>query len=158
SVLGRGAAAKAFREGGASLPDSVPDIIFHNAQITTLDRSNPVASAVAIKDGRFLAVGADPEIRALAGSGTRVVDLKRRSVLPGLFDNHTHVVRGGLNYNLELRWDGVRSLADALDMLRRQVAITPAPQWGRVVEGFTEHHFVGTRLPALDDMLVLAPG
>jgi len=157
SVLGRGAAAEAFREGGTSLSDSVPDIIFHNARITTLDRSNPVASAVAIKDGRFLAVGTDPEILALTRSGTRVVDLKRRSVLPGLFDNHTHVVRGGLNYNLELRWDGVRSLADALDMLRRQVAITPAPQWVRVVGGFTEHQFVEKRLPTIAEINAIAP-
>jgi predicted amidohydrolase YtcJ len=139
------------------MSDSVPDIILHNARITTLDRSNPVASAIAIKDGRFLAVGTDPEIVAMAGSGTRVVDLKRRRVLPGLFDNHTHLVRGGLNYNLELRWDGVRSLADALDMLRRQVAITPAPQWVRVVGGFTEHQFVEKRLPTLAEINAIAP-
>ncbi|CAM3909631.1 amidohydrolase [Bordetella tumulicola] len=139
------------------MSDAVPDIIFHNAQITTLDRSNPVASAVAIKNGRFLAVGTDSDILPLAGSATRVVDLKRRSVLPGLFDNHTHVVRGGLNYNLELRWDGVRSLADALDMLRRQVAITPAPQWVRVVGGFTEHQFVEKRLPTIAEINAIAP-
>lgn len=139
------------------MADSVPDIIFHNAQITTLDRSNPVASAVAIKDGRFLAVGMDPEILALAGSDTQIVNLKRRSVIPGLFDNHTHVVRGGLNYNMELRWDGVRSLADALDMLKRQVAVTPAPQWVRVVGGFTEHQFVEKRLPTLAEINAIAP-
>jgi adenine deaminase len=86
-VLGRIAAAEAFRKGESSMSDSIPDIIFHNARITTLDRSKPVAGAVAIKDGRFLAVGTDPEILPLAGSGTRIVDLKRRSVLPGLFDN-----------------------------------------------------------------------
>ncbi|MGE4406288.1 amidohydrolase family protein, partial [Pseudomonas sp.] len=139
------------------MSDSVPDVIFHNGRITTLDRSNPVASAVAIKDGRFLAVGGDAEILPLAGSGTRIVDLKRRSVLPGLFDNHTHVVRGGLNYNLELRWDGVRSLADALDMLKRQVAVTPAPQWVRVVGGFTEQQFVEKRLPSIAEINAIAP-
>ncbi|SFW30640.1 amidohydrolase [Nitrosovibrio sp. Nv17] len=139
------------------MSDSVPDIIFHNARITTLDRSNPVASAVAIKNGRFLAVGTDAAILPLAGAGTRVVDLRRRNVLPGLFDNHIHLVRGGLNYNLELRWDGVRSLADALDMLRRQVAITPAPQWVRVVGGFTEHQFVEKRLPTIAEINAIAP-
>ena len=120
---------------------ATPDVIFHNGRITTLDRSRPRASAVAVKDGRFVAVGDDAEVLALAGAGTRRVDLKRRAVLPGLYDNHTHVVRGGLNYNMELRWDGVRSLADAMAMLKRQVAITPAPQWVRVVGGFTEHQF-----------------
>lgn len=136
---------------------TAPDTIFHNGRITTLDRANPVANAVAVKDGRFIAVGTDQEVMALKGDGTKLVDLQRRSVLPGLFDNHTHVVRGGLNYNLELRWDGVRSLADALDMLRRQVAITPAPQWVRVVGGFTEHQFAEKRLPTLDEINAIAP-
>ncbi len=136
---------------------STPDTIFHNGRITTLDPSNPVATAVAVADGKFLAVGSDNEVLALADSATRLIDLGRRSVLPGLFDNHTHMVRGGLNYNLELRWDGVRSLADALDMLRRQVAITPAPQWVRVVGGFTEHQFVEKRLPTIDEINAIAP-
>ncbi|RTZ47818.1 amidohydrolase [Candidimonas sp. SYP-B2681] len=136
---------------------STPDIVFHNGRVTTLDPSNPVATAVAIAEGKFLAVGLDNEILALAGSATRIIDLKRRSVLPGLFDNHTHMVRGGLNYNLELRWDGVRSLADALDMLRRQVAITPTPQWVRVIGGFTEHQFVEKRLPTIDEINAIAP-
>ncbi|PAU78539.1 amidohydrolase [Halomonas salipaludis] len=139
------------------MSDSTPDIIFHNGQITTLDRANPTATAVAIKDGKFLAVGSDQDVMPLAGASTRVVDLKRRNALPGLYDNHTHVVRGGLNYNLELRWDGVRSLADAMDMLRRQVAVTPAPQWVRVVGGFTEHQFVEKRLPTVDEINAIAP-
>lgn len=139
------------------MSDSSPDIIFHNGRITTLDRARPLASAVAVKSGKFVAVGSDAEVMPLAGQQTRVVDLKRRHVLPGLFDNHTHVVRGGLNYNMELRWDGVRSLADALDMLRRQVAITPAPQWVRVVGGFTEQQFVEKRLPTIDEINAIAP-
>ncbi|MNF36159.1 N-substituted formamide deformylase precursor [compost metagenome] len=157
SVLGRNAVAEILRTGESTVTDSAPEIIFRNGQITTLDRANPVASAVAIKDGKFLAVGSDQEIMSLAGSGTRVVDLKRRSVLPGLFDNHTHVIRGGLNYNLELRWDGVRTLADAMDMLRRQVAITPAPQWVRVVGGFTEQQFAEKRLPTIAEINAVAP-
>ncbi|SEJ16487.1 hypothetical protein SAMN05216201_105124 [Pseudomonas linyingensis] len=139
-----------------STPD-IAEVILHHGRITTLDHSKPQASAVAIKDGRFLAVGDDAEVVALAGPATRVIDLKGRSVLPGLFDNHTHVVRGGLNYNLELRWDGVRSLADAMDMLRRQVAITPAPQWVRVVGGFSEHQFVEKRLPTIAEINAIAP-
>ncbi|PIF91121.1 hypothetical protein CLU86_2025 [Acidovorax sp. 62] len=139
------------------MSDSYPDAVFFNGQITTLDRSKPTASAVAVKAGRFVAVGDDQEILALAGDRTRRIDLQRKSALPGLFDNHTHVVRGGLNYNTELRWDGVRSLADALDMLKRQVAVTPAPQWVRVVGGFTEHQFVEKRLPTLQEINAIAP-
>ncbi len=136
---------------------SSPDTIFHNGRFTTLNKAQPTASAVAIRDGKFVAVGSDAEVLALATSGTRKVDLQGRSALPGLFDNHTHVIRGGLNFNMELRWDGVRSLADALEMLRQQVAITPAPQWVRVVGGFTEHQFVEKRLPTLAEINAIAP-
>lgn len=135
----------------------VPDLILFNGRITTLDRSQPTASAVAIRDGRFEAVGDDATLFALAGPTTRRIDLKGRRVLPGLIDNHTHVVRGGLNFNMELRWDGVTSLADAMDMLRRQVAITPPPQWVRVIGGFTEHQFTEKRLPTLEEINAAAP-
>lgn len=133
------------------------DTIIHNAKITTLDRSNPVASAVAIKDGKFLAVGSDKEVLAVADSKTKVIDLKGRSILPGLIDNHIHIIRGGLNFNMELRWDGVRSLADAMNMLKRQVAVTPPPQWVRVVGGFTEHQFTEKRLPTIEEINAIAP-
>ena len=134
-----------------------PDLILHNGRFTTLDRTNPSATAVAIKGGLFMEVATDAEILALAGPDTKIVNLKGKRVLPGLIDNHTHVVRGGLNFNMELRWDGVRSLADAMDMLKRQVAITPAPQWVRVVGGFTEHQFAEKRLPTIEEINAVAP-
>ncbi len=133
------------------------DLILHAGRCTTLDRGNPVATAVAIRDGRFVAVGSDEDVMALAGASTRLIDLHGASALPGLIDNHSHVIRGGLNYNMELRWDGVRSLADAMGMLRRQVAITPAPQWVRVVGGFTEHQFDEKRLPTIAELNAAAP-
>ena len=136
---------------------TTPELILHRGQFATLDRGQPHASAVAIAGGRFMAVGNDADIMALAGTNTRVVDLKGRRVLPGLIDNHLHIIRGGLNYNLELRWDGVRSLSDAMSMLRQQVAITPAPQWVRVVGGFTEHQFAEKRLPTIDELNAVAP-
>ena len=136
---------------------STPDLILHHGLFTTLDRGNPTASAVAIKDGMFVAVGHDSEVMKLAGPSTRVIDLKGKRVLPGLIDNHLHIIRGGLNFNLELRWDGIRSLADAMSMLRRQVEITPAPQWVRVVGGFTEHQFAEKRLPTIDELNAVAP-
>jgi predicted amidohydrolase YtcJ len=134
-----------------------PDVILHHGRFTTLDRSKPVASAVAIRQGVFTTVGSDAEVMPLAGSGTRVIDLQGRPVLPGLIDNHLHIIRGGLNFNMELRWDGVRSLADAMTMLKHQVAITPAPQWVRVVGGFTEHQFAEKRLPTIEEINAIAP-
>ena len=134
-----------------------PDLILRNGRFTTLDRSNPNAEAVAVTEGRFSAVGTETEVMALAGPNTKVVDLKGRRALPGLIDNHLHIIRGGLNFNMELRWDGVRSLADAMNMLKRQVAITPPPQWVRVVGGFTEHQFVEKRLPTIEELNAVAP-
>ena len=136
---------------------SSPDLILHGGRFVTLDRRNPVASAVAIRDGRFVQVGDDREVLALAGPATRRIDLQGRPVLPGLIDNHMHIIRGGLHYNMELRWDGVRSLADAMAMLRAQVAVTPAPQWVRVVGGFSEHQFDEKRLPTLAEINAAAP-
>jgi hypothetical protein len=136
---------------------SSPDLILHRGLFTTLDRGNPSASAVAIKDGVFTAVGHDQEVMKLAGPATKVIDLKGKRVLPGLIDNHLHIIRGGLNFNMELRWDGVRSLADAMEMLKQQVAITPPPQWVRVVGGFTEHQFAEKRLPTIDELNAAAP-
>src|ERR1700750_3150841 len=137
---------------------SLPDLILRRGMFTTLDRSHPTASAVAIKDGVFSAVGHDQEVMRLAGPSTKVIDLRGRRVLPGLIDNPLHIIRGGLNFNMELRWDGVWSLADAMAMLKKQVAVTPPPQWVRVVGGFTEHQFVEKRLPTLDEVNAVAPG
>jgi predicted amidohydrolase YtcJ len=138
-------------------PTDTPDLILHSGLFTTLDRSNPNSTAVAIKDGVFTAVGHRGDVTRLAGPATRVVDLKGRRVLPGLIDNHLHIIRGGLNFNMELRWDGVRSLADAMAMLKRQVAITPPPQWVRVVGGFTAHQFEEKRLPTIEELNAVAP-
>src|SRR4051812_25270539 len=134
-----------------------PDLILHHGLFATFDRSNPAATAVAIKDGLFTAVGHVGDVMKLAGSSTKIVDLKGRRVLPGLIDNHLHIIRGGLNYNMELRWDGIWSLADAMAMLKKQVAITPPPQWVRVVGGFTEHQFAEKRLPTIAELNAVAP-
>ncbi len=133
------------------------DLILRNGLFTTLDRANPAAIAVAITGGVFTAVGSEADVMRLAGPETRTIDLKGRRVLPGLIDNHLHIIRGGLNFNMELRWDGVRSLADAMAMLKRQVAITPPPQWIRVVGGFTAHQFQEKRLPTIDELNAAAP-
>lgn len=132
------------------------DLIIVNAKVTTLDRGNPLATAVAIRDGKFIAVGTEAEVRAAAPEAT-VIDAAGRRLIPGLIDSHTHIIRGGLNYNMELRWDGVPSLSEAMSMLKRQVDRTPAPQWVRVVGGFTEQQFAEKRLPTLDELNAVAP-
>ncbi|MEM1366480.1 MAG: amidohydrolase [Cyanobacteria bacterium P01_H01_bin.15] len=127
-------------------------VILHNGRIATQDEKRSFAEAVAIKDNRFLAVGSDKEVMAYRGTQTQVIDLNRRTVIPGLNDSHTHLIRGGLNYNMELRWDGVPSLADALRMLKEQALRTPAPQWVRVIGGWSEFQFAERRMPTLAEI------
>ena len=133
------------------------DLILRNGRFTTLDTSNPSAGAVAVANGVFTAVGREEDVMPLADTSTSVIDLKGRRALPGLIDNHLHIIRGGLTFNMELRWDGLRSLGDAMAMLKRQVAITPPPQWVRVVGGFTAHQFEEKRLPTIEEINAVAP-
>ncbi|HRI65860.1 MAG TPA: amidohydrolase [Polyangium sp.] len=134
---------------------TIADLILHNGRITTLDPSHPEAKEVVIVDGRI--AGVDNAAEFERGPRTKVVDLGGRRVIPGLYDSHLHVIRGGLNYNLELRWEGVPSLALALEMLRQQAARTPAPQWVRVVGGWSEFQFAERRMPTLDEINAAAP-
>ena len=136
---------------------TIADTLFINGRITTLDRAQPEAQAIAVKDGEILAVGSDADVLRHAGPATTRIDLQGRRVVPGLNDSHTHLIRAGLNYNMELRWDGVPSLSDALAMLREQAQRTPAPQWVRVVGGFAEFQFAEKRLPTLDEINDAAP-
>jgi predicted amidohydrolase YtcJ len=133
------------------------ELIFFNGRLTTLSDNTPDASAVAVKDGQFLAVGTDAEVMAMRGDTTKVIDLRGRRVVPGLNDSHIHVIRGGLNYNMELRWDGVPSLSDALAMLRDQARRTPPPQWVRVIGGWSELQFAERRMPTLSEINEAAP-
>jgi predicted amidohydrolase YtcJ len=154
SLLGAPSIAQTTNPGARAM---TADLILVNGRFATLDRANPNPEAVAIADGRFLGVGTRSEMQALAGPQTRVLDLGGRRAIPGLIDSHMHIIRGGLNYNMELRWDGVRSLGLAMEMLRKQVAVTPPPQWVRVVGGFTEHQFAEKRLPTLEEINAIAP-
>lgn len=135
--------------------DRTPDVILHNGRINTLDPLRPEVGSLSIRDGRIRAVENVSEDQR--SDKTLVIDLNGRRVIPGLNDSHTHPIRGGLNYNMELRWDGVPSLADALRMLKEQARRTPAPQWVRVIGGWSEFQFKERRLPTLDEINAAAP-
>lgn len=132
------------------------DTIIHNAKIAT-NRTPSFVEAIAIEAGKVGASGTNDEILRLSGPTTKMIDAGGRTVIPGLNDSHMHPIRGGLNYNMELRWDGVPSLADALQMLKDQAARTPPPQWVRVIGGWTELQFAERRMPTLDEINQAAP-
>ncbi len=140
---------------GSAMP---ADLIVRGGKVTTMDPTRPDASAFAVgADGRFLAVGSDAEVLAHSGPSTRVIDAAGRRVLPGLNDSHIHFVRQGLNYHMEVRWDGVQSLEQALEMLREQAARTPKGQWIRVIGGYSMYQFRERRMPTLEEINSVAP-
>src|SRR6201999_3305700 len=113
--------------------------------------------AIAVQAGKASPAGRNSEVLRLKRPDTETVDLRGQTVIPGLNDSHLHIIRGGLHYNLELRWDGVPSLADALRMLKEQAARTPAPQWVRVVGGWNEFQFAERRMPTLAEINAVSP-
>ena len=122
-----------------------------------MEKARPFAQAVAVHDGKFLAVGSDADVMSHRVPATQVVDVKGATVIPGLNDSHIHPIRGGLNYNLELRWDGVPSISDALRLLKEQARRTPPPHWVRVVGGWSEFQFAERRMPSLEEINAAAP-
>jgi predicted amidohydrolase YtcJ len=132
------------------------DTILHNATIATNSLPSFV-DALAITDGKITATGNARDVFRLRGPATKVIDANRRTAIPGLNDSHMHPIRGGLNYNMELRWDGVPSVADALRMLKHQAQRTSPPQWVRVVGGWTEFQFAERRMPTLAEINAIAP-
>ncbi|KTD42408.1 amidohydrolase [Legionella quateirensis] len=128
------------------------DSIFFNGLFQGPGIGHLKTTAVAVKNQRFVQFGSDSEIMKLKTSSTQMIDLQKKTVIPGLNDSHIHLIRGGLNFNMELRWDGINCLADALSMLKEQAQRTPVPQWVRVVGGWTEFQFKEKRMPTLDEI------
>ena len=132
-------------------------LVLHNGRITTQDARQPEVEAIAMRDGNVLAIGDERDVMIEAGDDVKRIDLGGRRVIPGLNDSHTHLIRGGLSFNQELRWEGVPSLADALALLKQQADRTPAPQWVRVIGGWSEFQFAERRMPTLDEINAASP-
>lgn len=133
------------------------DLVLVGGKITTQDPSKSEASALAVLDGRIIAIGSDAEIETLKGDTTRVIDAEGRRVLPGLVDSHLHAVRGGRFYAAELRWDGIPTLREALDRVRQQADRTPEGQWVRVIGGWSPFQFEEKRMPTVEELNAAAP-
>ncbi len=143
--------------GPAERADDPADLVVRNGRVYTGDARRPFAGAIAISDGKVLAVGDDHDMARYVTHVTRVVDAMGRRVIPGLIDAHMHVIRTGLHYLLELRWDGVPSLGQALAMLRDQAARTPPGQWVQVIGGWSKEQFAEQRLPTIGELNAAAP-
>ncbi len=118
-----------------------PDIILNNGKIITVDARFSIAQAVAVRGEQIIAVGTNEEIAALAGPATTMIDLKGRSMIPGLIDNHGHVMEEGPLWQLELRLDGIETRAEALRMIGDQAKALGPGAWVFTLGGWSTDQF-----------------
>lgn len=117
------------------------DIILNNGKIITVDDRFSVAQAVAVRGDRIVAVGTNQEIAKFAGPGTRRIDLRGKAVIPGLIDNHAHIMEEGAIWKQELRLDGVETRKQALQLIRAKAASIPAGAWVYTLGGWSIDQF-----------------
>lgn len=143
------------REAGADPP--AVDLVVRGGRVWTGERDGREPTALAVRDGRILAVGTDDELAPLARSAAQVLDLAGERVLPGLQDSHLHAVRAGLTWDRELHWEELRSLTSALASIRERAATVPAGTWITVVGGWHERQFAEKRMPTREELDGVAP-
>jgi predicted amidohydrolase YtcJ len=146
--------------GSAAPAPAPPDVVFFGGKIVTLDARDSIASAVAVRDGRIVAVGQDPKLKTLAGPKTRLVDLGGKTVVPGLIDAHCHPVPTMFfTRSVDARAPGVPSVAQALRNVEAQARIAPRGSWIAVVgASSSETKFAERRLPTKAELDLAAPG
>jgi predicted amidohydrolase YtcJ len=151
-----GAALLAAAIGAAALAQP-PDLVLLDGKVVTVDAESSLREALAIRDGRIVALGSTAEIRRLAGPTTRVVELEGRTVIPGLIDSHLHAVRAALSFSTEVNWIGARSLREALARVSEAAQRRAPGSWLIVAGGWNELQFAERRRPTQAELEAAAP-
>lgn len=133
------------------------DTILINGKVVTADERGTLHQALAVSDGRIVALGKSAEIKRLAGKDTRVVDLGGRTVIPGLIDSHMHAIRAALSYGTEVHWFGTTSIEEALGRLRTAARAAKPGAWLIVAGGWTDEQFKERRRPTQAELVAVAP-
>ncbi len=149
TLLGAPLASPAFAQGA--------DTVLFNGKVVTLDAAAPTAEALAVRDGKIIAVGRSADIRNLAGPGTQVIDLAGRAVIPGLIDSHMHAIRAALFYATEVNWIGTHSIPEAMARIKAAAQRAKPGQWIIVAGGWTEQQFQEKRRPTQAELIAAAP-
>ena len=130
--------------------DMAPDLIVADGKIHTLDAEDTIAQAVAIKDGRFVAIGRAEAIARLAGPGTKRISLGGRTAIPGLFDSHVHMMETGAKLTT-IRLDECASPEEMAALVAQRARETPPGSW-IIGQGWNEGNFPNRRLPTRQDI------
>jgi predicted amidohydrolase YtcJ len=151
-----GAALLAAACGAAALAQP-PELVLLDGKVVTVDADSSLREALAIRDGKIVALGSTTEVRRLAGPATRVVELDGRTVIPGLIDSHLHAVRAALSFSTEVNWIGARSLREALARISAAAQRRPPGSWLIVAGGWNELQFTERRRPTQAELEAAAP-
>ena len=133
------------------------DMVVLNGKVVTVDDQSSIQEAVAIRDGRFLAVGTSADMRRLAGASTRIIDAGGRTVLPGLIDSHVHLIQAAVFWRDEIRVDEARSLDDIFAAIRARAAAVPPGTWILIRGGWHYSQLRERRMPTRAELDAAAP-
>ncbi len=133
------------------------DTILFNAHITTMNDKVPEVQAMALREGKIMAIGASSQMKALKGPQTVMVDLKGRRVIPGMIDSHMHGIRAALSFSKEVHWFGTHSLSEALGKLSAAAQKSSPGEWLVVAGGWTPEQFIEKRRPTQAELQSAAP-
>jgi hypothetical protein len=131
----------AFAQGAGGASQTTADLVLTNGKVITVDDRFSIAQAVAVRGDRIVAVGTNQEVNRLAGPSTRRIDLRGKSVVPGFIDNHAHFQEEGAYWTIELRFDGVDSRKQALEMIRAKAKQRGPGQWVYNLGGWSPDQF-----------------
>ncbi len=138
---------------GALVQAQAPDLVLHNGKVVTVDPAFSIAEGVAIRGDRFVAVGTNDAVRRTAGPATRMIDLRGRTVIPGLMDGHLHNAGGGPGVDLA----GVRSMAELLAAVEARVKVSKPGDLVVSNSDWHEAQLREKRLPHRRDLDRVAP-
>ena len=138
------------KEAGVNVGDA--DLVLLGGEILTLDNASTEVRALAIRDGKIVFTGDDDQAKNFVGSGTQVINLGGKTVIPGLIDSHIHAIRAGLTFASEVRWFDVKSLQEGFEKLRDSADITPPGEWIIVAGGWVKEQMSEQRAPTLSEL------
>src|SRR4051812_11040464 len=134
-----------------------PETILVNGKIVTVDAQSSTKEALAVRDGKIVAIGTSAQMRKLAGPASRVIDLKGRTVIPGLVDSHLHAIRAAETFATEVNWIGAESLTEALARITEASRVMKPGAWLIVAGGWNVQQFKENRRPSQAELVAAAP-
>jgi predicted amidohydrolase YtcJ len=133
------------------------DTILTGGKIVTVDAKSAIAEAIAIRNGKILAVGTAGDVKTLSGPHTKTISLGGRTVIPGLIDSHIHAIRAGLTYASTLDWSGIKNIKEALETIHEAAHDSPPGSWIMVLGGWNKDQLAERRAPTAKELQQAAP-